>query len=147
MRLSAPLESTYGEDTQKVFLCSCRGSAPLEAQNNFLFSANFLRTDGETELAQKQIFQPCNLKILHSYYFYLYYSSAKTIDTPLVLQCTGGRANRIIDASCCWQFLPVPAVSFATFSQVSDFANICPWTQLDYHYAQIDQTLFKIHSL
>lgn len=35
----------------------------------------------------------------------------------------------------------------ATFSQVSDFANICSWTHLGYNYAQIYQILFKLQPL
>lgn len=66
-----------------------------------------------------------------------------------MLQCTGGRANRIIDTSWC-SFLSISAAFLASLSQVSVLANISPWIHQDYHYAQvhqIGQALFKINSL
>lgn len=35
------------------------------------------------QLAHKQMVQPWNLMNFYSYYFYLYCSSAKTVETPL----------------------------------------------------------------
>ena len=87
------------------------------------------------------------LKIFYSYYFYLYHSSAKRIGTPLccsALEVMQTESSTLLFAD---SFLSISAASSATFSQVSVFANICPWTQLDYHYAQIDQALFKIKPL
>lgn len=63
------------------------------------FSNNFPCRDGEIQLAHKQMVEPWNLMNFYSYYFYLYCSSAKTVETPL---CYG--AQEVCKQSN-WHFL------------------------------------------